>query len=169
MHPFILPFLALPLLAASQRDLPPCVSTCIENNLMSSQCDGDEKGAALDRCTCATLFGSLMVSCIQDCSPADQGAYAASIPETCRDTLFPDAEAVGGSGTTAGADAAATTTAEGGSTASETASTTASGEPATGTEQTTGETETETPGGGGGVGREVPVVLAAGLFAVLLL
>ncbi|KAM0329476.1 hypothetical protein ACHAQA_004785 [Verticillium albo-atrum] len=162
MHALTLTLLALPLLTLAQ-DRPACVSTCIENNLMSSQCDGDESGAALDRCTCNTLNGSNMVACINECTPADQASYAANVPELCRDTLFPNADDSGSGSNDDTTSAAATATAE--TTAATTAATSTDSEAATATDEAAGETQTPDAA----VGREVPVFLAAGLFAALLL
>ncbi|CRK40025.1 hypothetical protein BN1723_015643 [Verticillium longisporum] len=99
MRASIPPLLTLALLARAQNsDRPRCVATCIANDLMASQCDGDEQGAALDECTCVTLSGSPMIACIRDCAPADQGRYAAQLPELCHDRLLPNAEGASGGG-----------------------------------------------------------------------
>ncbi|KAL9942613.1 hypothetical protein D7B24_000251 [Verticillium nonalfalfae] len=175
MRASILPILALPRLALAQNsDRPRCVATCITNNLMSSHCDGDEQGAALDECTCAALSGSPMIACIRDCTPADQGQYAAQLPGLCRDRLLPDAEGASGGGGGGGHDdddddddQTTTTTAAILTTTmtSPSATTAAGGDTATGTDAAAAETETPAAG----VGNEVPVALAAGLFAALLL
>ncbi|KAI0502806.1 hypothetical protein F5B22DRAFT_653593 [Xylaria bambusicola] len=75
------------ILAATQ---PACVQDCISENPTSSWCDGDETGDDLAECTCQSIYGSLMLQCIQKCPEADQATYASGLPGTCGETLFPD-------------------------------------------------------------------------------
>ncbi|KAK0387548.1 hypothetical protein NLU13_3794 [Sarocladium strictum] len=81
--------------SAFAADLPKCSQTCVDDNLMSSFCDGDEKGLDLDNCTCASYFGSLMVQCVRKCPEADQSAFKATLPESCRDEVLPDVDVDG--------------------------------------------------------------------------
>ncbi|KAK4182150.1 hypothetical protein QBC35DRAFT_194105 [Podospora australis] len=130
-----IPLLSISLLLASpvltQRTTnPPCVQDCITKNLASSFCDGDETGAALDKCTCDTYTSGnagRAASCVkQNCSREDQVVYARYIPTLCRDQFFPglqvpDASSTGGltattgtnipTGTGSGAGAASSTAA----------------------------------------------------------
>ncbi|KAJ3577778.1 hypothetical protein NPX13_g2791 [Xylaria arbuscula] len=75
------------LVAAKQ---PACVQDCIDNYPTSSWCDGDETGDDLANCTCQSIYGSLMLECIQKCPEDQQTTYASGLPGTCGETLFPD-------------------------------------------------------------------------------
>ena len=85
--------LAVPALAIPQSTsrFPPCISDCTDEFATSSWCDGDETGEDLANCTCQSLFGSLLLECMLECSPEDQGEYAQTINGSCRDNIFPDA------------------------------------------------------------------------------
>ena len=101
--------------SALAADLPDCPQTCVDDNPTSSFCDGDEKGLDLDNCTCASYFGSLMVQCIQKCPDADQSAFKATLPKSCRDGVLPDVdvdEDAENASTTAGTKNSATSASE---------------------------------------------------------
>jgi hypothetical protein len=78
----------------AQSTSPQCIQSCGTAHPTSSQCDGNETGAALSTCTCNTLLNSQLLQCFRQCSTADQAVYAASIPEPCRSQLFPNVPAV---------------------------------------------------------------------------
>ena len=78
--------------SALAADLPDCPQSCVDDNPTSSFCDGDEKGLDLDNCTCQSYFGSLMIQCIQECPTADQSAFKATLPKSCRDGVLPDVD-----------------------------------------------------------------------------
>lgn len=84
--------------AASVPTFGSCVNDCLMGNPVSSQCDGDETGAALNKCVCNSLRGSDLVACINKCPSDDQGSYLdAVVPDNCAG-LFPDASKKPGSG-----------------------------------------------------------------------
>ena len=84
--------------AASVPTFGSCVNDCLMGNPVSSQCDGDETGAALNKCVCNSLRGSDLVACINKCPSDDQGSYLdAVVPENCAG-LFPDASKKPGGG-----------------------------------------------------------------------
>ncbi|KAI9896485.1 hypothetical protein N3K66_008657 [Trichothecium roseum] len=97
---FTLPVLAgLASLAAavSVPTFGSCINDCLMSNPVSSQCDGDETGAALNKCVCSSLRGSDLVGCINKCPSDDQGSYLdAVVPDNCAG-LFPDASKKSGS------------------------------------------------------------------------
>lgn len=75
---------------AQRAQYPECIQACIERRPTSSFCTGSETGSALDFCTCQSYSGTLLISCMQDCSESDRAVFAAdAIPESCQDTLFP--------------------------------------------------------------------------------
>ncbi|KAL4812149.1 hypothetical protein BDW67DRAFT_188973 [Aspergillus spinulosporus] len=146
----VLANLATPTIADTQY--PACVETCITENPTSSWCDGTETGQGLDQCTCDSLAGSLMVECIQECSPSDQQDYAAGIPSLCRDKLFP---------------ASTTSTPRSGS-AAETSSSTSSTETSSESTTTSIDSASPTSTDGAAVGTNAPKLAAVGgLLAAL--
>ncbi|KAI9370923.1 hypothetical protein BJX61DRAFT_513606 [Aspergillus egyptiacus] len=77
-------------LSTAQSDNPPCVEDCLRP--MIYVCEGEETGEELDRCLCESENNAFdVVECIRLCSPEDQGVYAQSVPESCRDDLYPNA------------------------------------------------------------------------------
>ncbi|KAK1828884.1 hypothetical protein QBC39DRAFT_357941 [Podospora conica] len=97
MHSRFTPLLlaALASLALTQTTNPKCIDDC--SYPFSSHCDGGETGTALDRCTCASWMGGTadkMIACIKTCPKEDQSVFVGgSIPELCREELFPGVEA----------------------------------------------------------------------------
>ena len=94
---------------------------CITKNLNSSHCDGNDTGAALDQCTCAShLNAPRRFECVKTCSKEDQAVYAGKLPALCREQLLPGitpSTTGSGSSTTTGAGSggtASTTTTSGG-------------------------------------------------------
>jgi len=84
---------------AQNSSNPPCIKDCVSKNLVSSQCDGDETGAALDRCECATFRGATrMLTCVKACPTAEQAVFAGGLPELCREALLPGVTPATGSG-----------------------------------------------------------------------
>jgi hypothetical protein len=81
--------IAAPLTTLAQND-GACVTSCETTDPVSSFCNGDETGAALDACTCQSFeAGASLINCIKAC-PADQvSAFAAGVPASCRGQLFP--------------------------------------------------------------------------------
>ncbi|KAK4167846.1 hypothetical protein QBC43DRAFT_361456 [Cladorrhinum sp. PSN259] len=78
------------LVLAQRNTNPPCIDECMTKNPVSSWCDGDETGAALDECRCSTFLGATsMFTCIKSCSTADQAVLAGNLPELCRNRLLP--------------------------------------------------------------------------------
>ena len=93
--------LALLPLSVAQTTNPPCVTDCTTKNPVSSQCDGNETGSALDTCRCNTFLGATkMITCIKACSAADQAVFAGRLPEACRGDLFPGLTVAPGTTTT---------------------------------------------------------------------
>jgi hypothetical protein len=100
--------LLLPSLILAQSTAGPCVSNC---GFISSFCDGDETGAALDDCKCSTFSSNaVFISCIKACPETEVAKYAGLVPEKCREQLFPGVAAVSPSSSSAGDGATATTT-----------------------------------------------------------
>ena len=78
--------------ALAQSTSPACISDCSKKNAFSSHCDGDETGAALDQCTCASWLGGggdPMIRCIRACPASDQSVFASKLPELCRNDILP--------------------------------------------------------------------------------
>ena len=78
--------------AIAQNTQPACIKTCTSTHAVSSQCNGDETGDALDRCLCGSYLGPAakpMFDCIKACSSSDQSSFAAIVPALCRDQLLP--------------------------------------------------------------------------------
>lgn len=159
----------------AQHKWPDCIQSCITNDPVSDQCNGDETGDALDRCTCASFDGSSLIDCVKDCPKDQQSEYASVLPDSCRSELLPGADSDGG-GSSSSASGSAT-----GSTSQDVTST---GEPQSETSEasaTTNSDSTATPtsseGGGseatstdGAVAHVVPTILAAaGIVAGLIL
>jgi hypothetical protein len=125
---YALLLLSSPLLALAQND-GACVTSCETTDAISSFCNGDETGAALDQCECQSFeAGAPLINCVKAC-PADQiSAFAAGVPASCRGQLFPGVS-VSSTG------AAATSTSAGGSPA--VSPTTSAGKTGAGTATTT--------------------------------
>lgn len=137
---------------AQSRDHPECIEKCITPT--SSFCDGDETGAAKDKCTCDTYNTSAMIPCMRKCSTSDQASFAAIVPESCRAALFPGVTVDEAAETASESSAAATSTTGGGG-ASQTSE-------AADAAETTGD-------GNAAAGREISTLLAAaGLLAALM-
>lgn len=75
---------------AQGSDLSNCVQSCLPD-IQSAWCTGDEEGVELEKCKCQRIATGGEVPCIKDsCPKSDQAAYAATVPEYCRDSLFPN-------------------------------------------------------------------------------
>lgn len=161
--PFIL---LLSSLVLAQSSAGPCVSNC---GFISSFCDGDETGAALDNCKCATYSSNaVFVSCVKACPQTEVAKYAGLVPETCREQYFPGVAAVEPTASTTGGTTTATTT---GSTTGSTAEKTESSSTAA---QSAAATATTGSGSGSAGARNVlewPLAAAAvgGVLAVFAL
>ena len=82
-------------ISLAQTTNGPCVQSCTTSKPTSDLCNGDETGAALDSCTCATFQkpGLPLITCIKAC-PADEIAiFAGHIPASCRNSIFPGVSA----------------------------------------------------------------------------
>ncbi|KAK1760344.1 hypothetical protein QBC47DRAFT_408421 [Echria macrotheca] len=144
-------------LVLAQSQTPACIKDCTTKNAVSSQCNGDETGAALDKCLCNTFAGATaMFTCVKACPAADQAVFAADVPASCRSSLLPGVTpASSTSGSDSGSGSSSTPTASSGGQGSST---------------TTGSPATKTTNAGAIVGGREAVV-AAGLLvgaAVLL-
>jgi len=70
----------------------PCVKACFSQHAISSQCNGDETGAALDQCTCASFVTSVaapLLSCVKACPADQQSIFAGNLPSSCRGQVLP--------------------------------------------------------------------------------
>lgn len=87
---------------AQTQNQSQCITTCVNNNLRSSWCDGGETGDALASCTCASYQGPSdpLIVCVKSCPAADVAQFAAKIPEKCRGTLFPGVTVASSTATT---------------------------------------------------------------------
>ncbi|KAH8754033.1 hypothetical protein BGZ57DRAFT_964593 [Hyaloscypha finlandica] len=161
-------FLLVPLfsLTLAQTTTPPCVASCIKTSPALSYCNGDETGAALDKCDCDSLFGTNLITCIKACPSSEISVYAANVPALCRGTLFP------GVSLSSSSDGAAPTTTSGGSGSG--ATTTSSGSPSS----TASPSSSSTARSGGGTGAAVQgkvldmslvAAFMGGVFALLML
>ncbi|PMD49620.1 uncharacterized protein K444DRAFT_622693 [Hyaloscypha bicolor E] len=162
-------FLLVPLLSltlAQTTTTPPCVASCEKTSAASSTCNGNETGAALDQCTCDSLIGTSLITCIQACPSSEISVFAAGVPALCRGTLFP------GVTVSSSSDGAAPTTSSGGSGSG--ATTTSSGSPSS----TASPSSSSTAKSGGGTGAavqgkvlDISLVAAfmGGVFTLLML
>jgi hypothetical protein len=145
--------------ALAQDNDPPCIKACTSGHAISSECNGDETGAALDQCLCATFESSVatpLLTCVKACSASDQAVFAANLPALCRAQVLPGVTPA----STTGGGSSPTTTA-GGSGGSQTSATTSSGGGAA--------TNSAKPGAAAGLVARAPVAAAGGLLAAALL
>lgn len=90
--PLLLSTSLLPHIVQAQTENGACVTACFSSNPKSSFCDGDEEGAALDQCRCASysLTGDPQIECIKACPEDQQLTFANNLPDLCNALLFPN-------------------------------------------------------------------------------
>ena len=137
-------------LVSAQQENGPCVKACPPK---SSFCDGDETGAALDQCRCAsfTLTGDPLITCVQQCPVEEQLIFANNLPDLCNSLLFPNLDL--DSSTTSSATAVNTVSSASGPQETATATPTASTASRSASTSATGSagSATATAAGNGGV------------------
>jgi len=170
LFPLLLSTSLLSTLIQAQTENGPCVQSCFTSNPKSSFCDGDEQGAALDQCRCAsyTLTGDPQIECIKACPEDQQLIFANNLPDLCNSVLFPNLDLSTDNASSATAEntassASAPQSAPTGSTTSGSDGTTATSSAAAGTASATGNA-------GSDATRELPLNVlgsVAGVFGLL--